>query len=253
MKNIQLYISFLLCVIACSLVGQDNKTVLQSANQAFEAKQYDNAIAQYQEVLQSNEYSKALYNNLGSAYFQKSDIPHSILYFEKGLKHDPFDKSLLHNLSLAKEQLDNDIVQIPEFIITKVWKYLYTRASSNTWFILSLLSFFAAVYAFSLWLLHHNRSVKKKGFLYGIGLLLLGVLIFFLSTSQAAFQYKQISGIILQQDIALKSAPEAANEAILTLAAGTKVTVVDKIGEYEKVRLENGQMGWLQLGSYEKI
>lgn len=242
------------CLFVCTNgYAQDTNDILNEASAAYEAKSYDDAIKQYDQVLKKGEHSIALYNNLGSAHYQKGDFAFAVLYFEKGLKLDPFNKSILYNLNLAKEALDNDIVKIPEFFLSRIWKYIYSRLSSNSWFILSLLSLFACVYALGLWLLRTERKIKKKGFVAGLGLFVLAVFTFFLSQSRAGFQFNNNTGIVLPAETSLKSAPEEANEPIMTLEPGVKLFILDQIGEYKKVKLENGQIGWVLQGSYLPI
>lgn len=245
---------FVICIL-CLIVGtwglaQDGKALLDEAKAAYEVKSYDEAIDQYEQILNTGEHSVSVYNNLGSSHYQKGDFAYAVLYFEKGLKLDPFNKSILFNLGLAKEALDNDIVKIPEFFLSRIWKYIYSRLSSNSWFILSLLSLFACVYALGLWLLKADRQTKKRGFIAGMGLLTLAILTFFLSQSRANFQYERNTAIVLPADTPLKSAPEEANDPIMTLEPGVKLFILDQIGEYKKVKLENGQIGWVQNGSF---
>ena len=75
----------------------------------------------------------------------------------------------------------------------------------------------------------------------------------FLSLSQGAFQSKKDTAIIMQADTPLKSAPEEANEPIMLLNPGIKLFIIDNIGSYDKVQLENGQLGWVAQNSYELI
>jgi tetratricopeptide (TPR) repeat protein len=254
MDRLILYLNviiFLLCFT--QLEAQDDQSLITSANVAYEQGSWNEAIQAYTKILDNGHESVALYNNLGSAYYKNGDIPNAILYFEKGLKLDPFDKSMLHNLNIAREQLDNGIVQIPEFIIMKAWKYMFTRCSSNTWYIFGFLSAFLAVFAFGVWLLNSSRDFKKKGFFAGFFFLGLSVLLFALSSSQAKFQYNTRTAIVFDQNVDLKSAPEEANEAIMTLVPGTKLKIIDQIGDYHKVRLVNGQLGWVPKDSFEDI
>lgn len=246
-------IYILLFSLLCQVQAQDNNGLLKAANNAYQNNSFDESIQQYHKIIDNGYHSIAVYNNLGSSYHKSGDIPNAILFFEKGLKLDPFNKALLHNLNIAKEQLDSDIVQVPEFFLKKAWKYLFTRASSNIWYILGILLSLLTVGAFGLWLLHSARQTKKKGFFAGIVLFTSSILCFFASSSQANFQYVAKTGVVMRSGIDLKSAPEDANEAIMTLLPGTKLFIVDKIGEYEKVRLENGQLGWVPLGSYTFI
>ena len=250
------YLLFLISfsfLLAQNTFAQDNKELLNQANAAYEAKSYAQSITLYEQVLQANVQSVALFNNLGSAYYHKNDMPKSILAYERGLKIDPFNKSIQHNLDLAIEQLDSDIVRIPEFFLSRAWKYVHTRLGSNTWFVLSLLLLLGCVYGFGLWLLHAERQKKKRGFLSGLVLLGLGILVMFLSLSQGAFQSKKDTAIIMQADTPLKSAPEEANEPIMLLNPGIKLFIIDNIGSYDKVQLENGQLGWVAQNSYELI
>ena len=254
MKNYQFLLCFFLCLGTFTSIGQENSEVaFESATAAYTNKSYSKAIDQYLAILAKGEHSKALYNNLGSSLYQIGNYPKSILYFEKGLKFDPYDISILHNLNLSREQLENDVVQIPEFVLIKAWKYMHTRLSSNTWFAFSLISLFGAVFAFSIWLLHKERQKKKSGFLGGIILFGLSILLFCLSHSQASFRHSHNTAIIMQEAVSLKSAPEEANEPIMTLEPGTKIFFIDEIGEYHKVKLDNGQLGWIPKGSFELI
>ncbi len=253
MDRFTLHLSIILLLCFSSLNAQYDKSTIEAANAAYEQGSWNNAIKEYTKVIDNGYQSIALHNNLGSSYYKSGDIPEAILYFEKGLKLDPFDKSLLHNLNIAQEQLDNGIVQIPEFIIMKAWKYFFTRASSNTWYVLGLLSAFLTVFAFGIWLLNASREKKKKGFFAGFLFLGLSILLFSFSVSQGKFQHRTKTAIVFDQDVDLKSAPEEANEAIMTLVPGTKLRIIDQIGEYNKVRLVNGQLGWVPIGSYKKI
>ncbi len=234
--------------------AQDNPTtLLGEASEAYEAKSYDEAIKLYEQILKKGEHSVTVYNNLGSAHYQKGDFAYAVLYFEKGLKLNPFNKSILFNLNLAQEALDNDIVKIPEFFLSRIWKYLYSRLSANTWFVLSLLSLFGTVYFLGLWLLGADRQTKKKGFVTGLGVLAFAILTFLLSQSRANFQHSNNTAIVLPTDTPLKSAPEEANDPIMILEPGVKLFILDEIGEYKKVKLENGQVGWVVQGSFLPI
>jgi tetratricopeptide (TPR) repeat protein len=248
-------IIWIVCLFAClhATAQDDATTLLSEAGEAYEAKSYDEAIKRYEQILKKGEHSVTVYNNLGSSHYQKGDFAYAVLYFEKGLKLNPFNKSILFNLNLAQEALDNDIVKIPEFFLSRIWKYMYSRLGSNTWFILSLLSLGACVYALGLWLLGAQRKTKKKGFIAGLSLLALAILTFFLSQSRANFQHSTDTAIVLPSDTPLKSAPEEANDPIMILEPGVKLFILDEIGEYKKVKLENGQIGWVLHGSYLPI
>jgi len=65
--------------------------------------------------------------------------------------------------------------------------------------------------------------------------------------------YHNPSGVILSKETTLRIGPEKASPAIRTLHEGTKVAYLDKIGTWDKVRLSNGQEGWLEGKSTGRI
>ena len=71
---------------------------MEAANAAYEQGSWNNAIEDYTKLIDNGYSSIALYNNLGSSHYKSGDIPNAILYFEKGLKLDPFDKSFCHQI-----------------------------------------------------------------------------------------------------------------------------------------------------------
>jgi len=52
----------------------------------------------------------------------------------------------------------------------------------------------------------------------------------------------------------VKSSPSAeASKDLFILHEGTKVTIVDQVGEWTNVELADGRQGWLQKGDIEII
>jgi len=110
-----------------------------------------------------------------------------------------------------------------------------------------------SVGGFSIWLLLTNREQKKRGFVGGVVCLLLFGITFALAAQRNATQQNSNQAIILAKETALKDAADADSPDILTLHEGTKIGLLDQIGEWHKVRLPNGEQGWLVEGSFEEI
>jgi uncharacterized protein YgiM (DUF1202 family) len=63
----------------------------------------------------------------------------------------------------------------------------------------------------------------------------------------------QKKAILISEYIYLKSGPDDASTDILKIHEGLKVNLLDKIGEWHKVKLSNGEEGWLPEGVLEEI
>ena len=60
-------------------------------------------------------------------------------------------------------------------------------------------------------------------------------------------------GIIMSKETAFRNAPNENAPVGTTLHEGIKVQIVDKIGELTKVKLANGEEGWIATKDVEKI
>ncbi len=51
----------------------------------------------------------------------------------------------------------------------------------------------------------------------------------------------------------VKSAPDNGGNDLFMLHEGIKFQVLDRVGEWNKIRLADGKVGWIEKGSFEKI
>jgi len=250
MKQFLLSIVFILS----SVIAYGNPdTLWTEANAAYQAKDYTKAIEKYESILASSNYSDELHYNLGNSYYKNKQMGHAILNYERALVLSPRDADIQHNLNLARLELEDDIEELPPFFLSKWWKTMHQSASSTLWSCLSILFLIFGVGGIALWLLGADRVRKKQGFVGGIALILLSLLFLGLARSQGAKERDSQTAIVMKKEIALRSGPEADSKEILKLHEGTKVALMDKIGEWYKIRLANGEQGWLEMTSMEKI
>jgi len=238
----------LICLISVffifDLVGQDGD-LFQKGVEAFNSKNYDEAIEAFESIRENGQFSEEIYYNLGNAYFESGDKVKAILNYERCLKIDPFSEEARFNLKLALEEINNDIIEVPEFILSKIWKKVHTKLGSGTWSFLFLFSFWLAIGCIIYWLLGKTRHLKKKAFLTGISMLILSIFLYFLSSAQYKWENNKDVAIIMES-MPLNSAPEVENEAIMTLDPGMKIILLDEVSGWHKIRLKNGQVGWLR-------
>ncbi len=228
-------------------------TNFETANAAYQKGDYVTAITQYEHILKEGNYSEGLHYNLGNAYFKTNNLGKSILYYEKALLVAPRDADVLYNLTIAKAKTQDDLDQIGKFFLAEWWQGVHKSLSASVWGVLTIISLWTGIAGFILWLFGTSRERKKQGFIGGIALLLLSTLLYFLGNSQANFEQNSRTAIVLAKSIELKNGPDAQSTAVIDIHEGLKVELLDQIGDWYKVKLTNGDEGWLPMNSLEEI
>lgn len=244
---------FLLILISTTTLLANPTTHFETANAAYKKGDYSTAITQYESILKTDSYSEGLYYNLGNAYFKTNNLGKAILYYEKALLAAPRDADVLYNLEIAKAKTKDDLSRIGKFFLAEWWQGLHKSLSASVWGMLTVLSLWAGIAGFILWLLATSRERKKQGFIGGIALVLLSILLYFLGNNQANFEQNSRTAIVLENTIELKNGPDAQSTAVIDVHEGLKVELLDQIGDWYKVKLMNGDEGWLPMSSLEEI
>ncbi|MBX2872876.1 MAG: tetratricopeptide repeat protein [Saprospiraceae bacterium] len=232
--------------LAVGLFGKEAlPATWEQAGDAYQNKQYTVAFDLYQGLLDEGHISPALYYNLGNVCYRQHKLGLAILYYEKALKLAPRDQEIKGNLALAKSQQTDQIDPLPPFFLDRWQHGLQSLFSANTWSLIGLLFLWVGVGGLVLWILGKERGQRKWGFIAGISLLILSLLPFYLSSSRAQFEQYSGTAILLEREYGLRSAPEEGSKILVPLHEGVKLVIIDRIGDWLKVKLEDGEQGWL--------
>jgi SH3-like domain-containing protein len=55
------------------------------------------------------------------------------------------------------------------------------------------------------------------------------------------------------ENVNVKSAPDDNGTDLFTIHEGIKFLVLDHVGSWNKIRLADGKVGWIEKGVFEKI
>lgn len=250
MKKIILY----LCVLLLSVTAQASSAddLFAEGNQAFEAKAYEKAIQAYEGVLAMNKESAELYFNLGNAYYRNNNLGKSILNYERAKRYAPHFEDNNYNLSIAQNKTIDNITPVPPFFLAVLWQGIYQLMSPSIWGILGVLMLLASVGGVAYWLLSAERVRKQQGFYGAIAGLLCAILFLAAGNSYHQYQNNKQTAILMQQ-VDFKDGADELSNTISALHEGLKVYLIESINDWQKVQLENGEVGWLPVGSFEKI
>lgn len=247
------FVLFFFSVFANCIFADQGNAIFEQANDAYQAKDYSKAIQMYEQLLTEGYQSPELEYNLGNAYFREGQLGHAILHYERGAILAPSDDDIQHNLRFANEQLTDDFSLLPQFFFAKLWDGLRMKMSATAWGVLALAIWWAGMIGLGIWLFGKDRSQKKKGFFWGLVALGISILPLMLALSRANFDENTKHAIVLSEQAAVRSAPDANGNEIITIHEGLKVKLLDEISGWWQVELPDGEKGWLSDEDMERI
>ncbi len=242
-----------LSTAATPSVEVDNKTLWQSANQAYIDGDYTAAINYYSTIERRGNYSAKLYYNLGNSHFKQGNLGKSILYYNRALKVAPSMDDAQYNLQIAEALTKDKIAIVPEFFLNRWIRTLQGVMSCNGWSVLSIVLFVAMAACALLFLLGTRLSARKSGF-YGV---IISLLLFIVTTAFAISSRNDIldrnSAIVISSAISVKSSPDRAATDLFVLHEGTKVTISSVVEGWCEITIADGKKGWTEELHLERI
>jgi tetratricopeptide (TPR) repeat protein len=248
-----LIIIFLFLLAPSHIWATDAQQYFTEANQAYQAGRYPKAVELYEAILKNGVFSSELYYNLGNAYYRLGQNGRAILNYERALRLSPSNGDIENNLTLAQARITENIEPVSQMFLIKWGQILRGWLAADSWSVLGLIFLWTGVAGFAVWLLGEERIWKKRGFLTGSILIPLSIVPFLCATSAKSLEVNAQNGIILVRETVIRPAPDANALPTGILHEGIKVEMKDKIQNHIKVRLPNGEEGWIEERSLEKI
>jgi tetratricopeptide (TPR) repeat protein len=212
------------------------------------------AVERWGAIEKTGTVSPKLYYNIGNAYYKAGDYPHSILYYERALKSDPSYSDARYNLELVNGLIKDKIDPVPEFILKSWARDISYIMSSNTWAVLFLVLVACLFTALILFLTSQKSSGRKIGFYSALVFLILSLCSLGFSVWQKTDYTKVDSAIVLSPVSSVKSSPSSeSSKDLFVLHEGTKVKIIDELGEWNNIELADGRQGWIKKDNIEII
>lgn len=219
--------------------------LFKKANGLYSSGRYQEAIKIYQQVIENGNESVSLYYNLGNAYFKANDIPSAILFYEKALKLSPTDNDIRFNLNVANTRIVDKIEPVPEFFIRTWINSLVNMLSVDNWARLLIGIFILFFVLVSVYLLSRTKSLRRIAFWAAVFVLI----IFLITGLIGVYKYNLIKNnkeaIVFTPTVTIKSSPTQTSVDLFIIHEGTKVKILDKVGDWFEIRIANGSVGWL--------
>ena len=242
--------TLLILLAIFSLAGRAQQTTddwFEQANAAYNMGNYDTARIVFEKILATDVESVPLYFNLGNTYYKMHEYPMAIYYYEKALKLDPSNEEVQTNLAIANHAIVDKIEPVPQSFIVKGWRNARASLSGDQWAWCSIVFFALLLVSAFLFLRARKTGVRKLGFFAGIVFLLVFALSVVFAAQLKHASETQDQAIIMAPTVTVKSSPNEASVDLFVLHEGTKVTVVETSNGWNKVRIANGSVGWLEV------
>lgn len=251
-----------LCAVALLCAGmlqfqqldaQSPQDLYNAGVAAYAAEDYTAALDSWQQILQMGQESSALYYNIGCAHFKCSDLAPAVIAFERALRLDPSNSDARHNLEYVNACLQDRIDSVPEFFLLQWFRNFRNLLSSNSWAVLAIVFF---VLALALLLLFLFSSGKKKiaPFFCSLAALLLFAMSFSCSLSLKAEYQDSTQAVVLCSVSAVRSSPDSISGTdLFVLHEGSKVKIIETVGDWYDIELSDGRRGWMKKNDLEII
>lgn len=235
------------------VLGQDQGATFENANSAYNAGQFEKAVMLYEEILESGQHSAELYYNLANSYYRLNQVGESIFYFEKAKQLKPTDEDIIVNSAFAQNMAIDAVEILPKSQITRLKEKTIDLLSQDGWgyFIVLLTWLLALFWGLYFW---NKVPIFKRTFFVSIVIL---ALILFGSLSVAIIKSSNTAdttyGILFNKKIEVWAEPNSRAEVLFLLHEGTKVQMLDKLQEWQKIRISNGSEGWVKDGKLRSL
>ena len=235
--------------------GQSNavKDSLNAANQLYTSAKYADCIRKYQYVVAQGFESAEVYYNLGNAFYKSGNATYAILNYERAKKLAPNDDDSQYNLDLARTQVVDNIVPLPEPGFVRWWKEFITSMSINTWGAFSILTFFIFLSLFGLFLLSGTYQVKRLAFWISIAAICISAITFTIGASLQSKLINHNTAVVTDRSVRVKASPSETGTELFIVHEGVTVRLTDKLGDWVYVSLPDGNKGWIKEASLIRI
>ena len=232
---------------------EDVSSLWQAGNDAFAAGQWQNALNYYQTIEGEGLASADLYYNIGNTYFKLGENGHAILYFERALKLEPTHTDAANNLEIVRQLTLDKIDAVPEFILVTWFRGLRQGLSADAWAWITLA--LLAVVGLLLVLFRNTGSpaLRKVSFVLACVFFVLTIFAFIFSLLQRRAVNRVDSAVVTAPVCSVKSSPADGGKTVFVLHEGTKVRLLDNVGDFAKIEISDGRQGWANTETIEII
>ncbi len=245
--------SFIFALFMITAAGA--QTSFERAGAAYNAQRYADAVAMYDSIEVAEGVSAQLYYNRANAYYKMGEYAPAILNYERALLLAPGNPDIRYNLTLANTKITDKIEVTGTFFINVWAQSVRDWFGSNTWAVIGIVSFMLFMIGLILYIFTDSDRIKlkKTGFFIALPMIVVSVIANVCAVAQNNRSNNHNEAIVFAEEVSVKSAPAESGTELFILHEGTKVKMLETVGEWVEVQISDGNQGWMPLRSVEVI
>ncbi len=236
-----------------SLAGYGKANLFEEGNRAYAEGNYQEAIEKYRSILDQGQTAPAVHYNLANAHYKLNHIASSIYHYEKALQLDPGDEDIRNNLVFAQNMTIDDIEPAPAVGFSALFEEKTAVLDISGWAWMGIFFMLLFVVFFMGYYFSRKPLVKRILFIGGIFLMLCGVASVVVGYAKQDLQEERSFAVIFSEEAEVRSEPTTRSPEIFTLHEGTKIRVLEDFQGWTKIRIPNGNQGWMEDIHFKRL
>jgi len=242
-----------LTMLVSVVFAQQPAQLKAAADSAYMAGNFAAAIEGYETVLGQGSVSAEVHFNLGNAYFKAGRIAPSILQYERAHKLAPQDEDIAFNLKLAQLSTKDRIEVMPELFFITWWKALLRALPMDGWAWSAIVSLLLVLIGLGIFRFSASESLRRMLFYTAILVGMWGLFSGYAAQQQYQRLVNDDRAVVMRPTVNVKSAPEQSGKDLFVVHEGLVVRITETIGSYYRIRLADGNVGWVPQEAVEGI
>jgi hypothetical protein len=229
-------------VLAHTVAYGAEMVTLERANQAYREGKYEEARANYLQLISTGLTAPELFFNLGNTWLKEGEQGRAILNFRRSLSLNP-------NFTPAQQNLDLILHSIGGTDDRPIYQWL--RLRSDFWSVLTAVFFWLTAIAALLWVT--SRRFRALGKIASLIFAPVFVVSLAVTLWVGAGLKDPNLAVVVDQSADVRFGPAASARTVVTMGAGQELQLVTERGDWTFCRLGSGLSGWIHTQSVERV
>lgn len=244
---------FLLALVFSFTGTAQNTQLFEAANKAYAAGDYEEAIEQYEEILENGETSAGLHYNLGNSYYKLDRIAPSIYHYEKALQLNPGDEDIRNNLGFARKMAIDAIGEEEITGFRGIFDRTTAAFTASGWGWVAIICMLIFVVFFLVYYFSNRTVVKRLLFIGSMFFLVIAISSVIIAATRQNLQQESDYAIVFSEEVEIKNEPSPRAEEAFRLHEGAKVKITENFQDWVEIELPNGSSGWIPQSDVKRL
>ncbi len=215
------------------------------ANEEYAAGHFREAIADYESLVRSGEWSANVFYDLGNAWLRTGGFGEAILNYERALAIDPRHPEAEANLHIARDEAR--ALELRKSATERALIF----ATPTQYSIAAAIAFWMSMFFVTRFLFARQRT----GGLIGLSIISLAIFagsVFALYSLENGDSGKALA-VVTGQNVDARLATADNANSVLALPPGSEIKILSTRGDWVYAALPNDQRGWIPAKSAERV